>query len=147
MNNLVCPVSSARISENIPRINALLTILLLIAYGYNNSILIIPLFLAYDFFIRGFGNSKHSLLAIISKKMETFIPNKGKLIDKAPKTFAARLGFIFTILILVSQLLGLTTITYSLGIALILFASLECFLNFCVGCWVFTLFIQPFYKA
>lgn len=146
MNNLVCPVSSARISENIPRINALLTIFLLIVYGYNNF-LIIPLFLAYDFFIRGFGNSKHSLLAIISKKIENLISNKGKLIDKAPKIFAARLGFVFTILILATHLLGLTTITYSLGMALILFASLECFLNFCVGCWVFTLFIQPFYKA
>ncbi len=145
MKDLVCPVSSERFSDQIPRVNALLVIVLLVLYVITQS-WIIPAFLIFDYYSRGFLNSKFSLLAKLSVKTSKWLSLKGNMIDKAPKIFAARLGFTFTIGILFANLLGYTGISIGISSMLILFAGLECVLNFCLGCWVYTLLVQPFYS-
>ncbi len=142
MKNITCPLSFERISENLPRLIGSFVVILLITYAISN-IIFIPLFLSVDFYFRGFNKNKYSLLAKLAKAVNNKLPNKGKLIDKAPKMFAARLGFVFTTLILVGDLLGFTFAANSLAIILIAFASLECVFNFCVGCVVFTWFVKP----
>jgi hypothetical protein len=145
MKNLVCPISTERISDQIPRVNALLVIALLVLYAIINS-WIIPAFLAYDFFARGYMNAKYSILAKVSVRISKILPGKGKRIDKAPKIFAARLGFLFTTAIVVAHFFSLPAVGSSISGMLIVFAGLECVFNFCLGCWVFTLFVQPFYS-
>ena len=145
MKNILCPVSSERINDSMPRINALLTSIILLLYAITNS-LILPAFLVVDFFIRGYGNSNYSILAILSKRIYKNFTLKGNIIDKAPKIFAARLGFIFSILILFIALLGFNTFSLGLSFILIVFASLECIANICVGCLIYTWFIYPFSK-
>ncbi len=142
MKNLVCPLSSERISDLIPRISGSIVVFLLFLYVLTNNILI-PAFLLVDFFLRGFTKGEYSPVAKLSRFISANIRKKGKLIDKAPKIFAARLGFIFTFLIFIFQLTGLSIVSETLSYALILFAGLECVANFCVGCWIFTLFVLP----
>jgi len=67
-------------------------------------------------------------------------------IDKAPKIFAARIGFVFSIGMLALTLLGLSTVAFSVASVLIVFAFLECGLNFCAGCWVYTYIVIPLYR-
>ncbi|TLX77812.1 DUF4395 domain-containing protein [Labilibacter sediminis] len=145
MKNIVCPISTERISEHIPRITALFVIILLLLYVITQS-WIIPAFLVIDFYTRGFGKAKFSALGILSSKVGDILPNKGKAIPKAPKVFAARLGFIFTSTIVALHIAQFASASALISFALILFAGLECIANFCVGCWVYTLFVQPFYR-
>jgi hypothetical protein len=64
-------------------------------------------------------------------------------IDKAPKVFAARIGFVFSMLTLAGMLLGLEVLATISASTLVLFAFLECGLNFCMGCWVYTYVVFP----
>ncbi len=146
MKNILCPVSSERFNENIPRLIGLFVVILLIAYVIL-SIWLIPAFLLLDFYFRGFGKGKYSLLLKLAAVLNNKLLLKGQLIDKAPKIFAARLGFVFTFLIVALHLLGLNLISNSLAITLIVFAGLECVANFCVGCLVFTWFVKPYVRG
>ena len=146
MKNVICPLSSERFNENLPRLIGLFVVILLIAYVILN-IWLIPAFLIVDFYIRGFGKGKYSLLFKLAVALNNKLPLKGQLIDKAPKIFAARLGFVFTFLIVTLHLLGMPMLSNSLAIALIVFAGLECVANFCVGCLVFTWFVKPYVRG
>ena len=65
-------------------------------------------------------------------------------IDKAPKIFAARVGFLFA---LASALLFFISLSASLVVALTLmcFALLESVFNLCVGCLVYTFIVFPLF--
>ncbi len=143
---MLCPISREKVFVNIPRITALLVLSMLTAYLYSNQLVVLVI-LVVDFFIRGFGKSKYSPIALLANKIHgLFSWANERIINKAPKIFAARLGFVFTSLILVLSVLGFYGVSYLLSGLVILFASLECLVNFCVGCWVFTLFVNPFYS-
>jgi hypothetical protein len=58
-------------------------------------------------------------------------------VDRAPKRFAAGVGFLFSLAVLV---LSFTPYTLAAGVLagiLILFAGLEAFVAFCAGCYVY----------
>jgi len=144
MKNLVCPYSPDKISENVPRIVALFVIILLVLYIITGWA-ILPAFLVIDFLLRGFFDSSKSVLSRTAKIVNSKLLQSGKLIDKAPKVFAARLGFVFIISILMAQLLGFSVLAVVLSSGLVLFAGLECIVNFCLGCWVYSFLVLPFY--
>lgn len=111
MNNLkqiVCPISNEKIDERATRLNALLVILIVIA-GFLFDSVIFPVFLTADFFIRAFTRLRFSPLSYLSTQMAFALQLDKKVIDKAPKVFAARLGFIMSVAILVFSLSGFTT--------------------------------------
>lgn len=145
MKKIICPVSDQRANENTVRITAFWVILLTGLF-----ILVpnpfIPLYLAVDFYIRAFTKSRYSPLSWISAgivRSMNFTPN---WIDKAPKIFAARVGFLFSLAILVLTITGLPVAAVSTASVLVLFAFLECGLNFCAGCWVYTYIVMPVYR-
>ncbi|SMO60394.1 protein of unknown function [Saccharicrinis carchari] len=146
MKDILCPVSPERFSDNIPRLIGLFVVVLLISYVITHM-WFIPAFLLLDFYMRGFGKSKYSLLLKLALTANNQLRLKGELIDKAPKIFAARLGFVFTFLILALHLFGFTLVSNSLAIVLVVFAALECVANFCVGCVVFTYFVKPYVRG
>nr|WP_321408374.1 DUF4395 family protein [uncultured Carboxylicivirga sp.] len=146
MKNLVCPVSPDRVLEAQPRISALLVVALLGLYLFT-QLWLIPVFLLVDFLLRGYMNGKFSVVAYVSMKLAIRYYADGLKIDKAPKMFAARLGMVFSALIIVLSVFNLTSWALGLAFALMIFASVECFLNFCVGCYVYTLFIIPMLKS
>jgi hypothetical protein len=64
-------------------------------------------------------------------------------IDKAPKIFAARIGLLLSLITAAAAFLGWSLAAHIAGSTLIVFAFLECGLNFCAGCWVYTYVVYP----
>ncbi len=140
MQNIICPVSSDRVLEAQPRVSALLVIALLGLFLFT-QLWIVPLFLAFDFYIRGYTKGRYSIVGRLSNIITLRYFNNSTLIDKAPKIFAARLGMVFSIVIFILSIVGLQTVAFFFSFVLILFAGIECFLNFCIGCYIYSLLI------
>ena len=103
----------------------------------------IPAFLAVDFYIRAFTKLEYSPLSWLGNLLVVSIGTKPVLIPKAPKVFAARIGLLLTFLTTVAAMLGMPLLPIILGTTLVGFAFLECGLNFCAGCWVYTYVVYP----
>lgn len=145
MKQIVCPISNERISEQVTRLNAFFGVLLVVAgFVFNSSLFF--LLLAADFYIRAFTKTKFSPISFISHSMVNALNLNKKSIDKAPKIFAARLGFLMTLTIVVLYFLQLNTAALVVGAILVFFASLEFALAICVGCILYTYLVLPFYK-
>ncbi len=145
MKNIVCPISTERIPEHLPRITALFVISLVLIYLATGYALVL-VFLMADFFARGFGYAHYSALSHASRALSNRFGLKSNLIDKAPKIFAARLGLVMIAVALLLALLNLQTAAFAIGAMLIFFAGLECVFNFCVGCYVYSLLVLPFFS-
>jgi hypothetical protein len=145
MKNLICPISTQKANENVVRITASMIILLTALFiAIPNPF--IPVYLAFDFYIRAFTKQKYSPLSWLSSGIARSMKLTPIMIDKAPKIFAARIGFLFAIFIFALTLLNMSLGATILASTLILFAFLECGLNFCAGCWVYTYIVLPIYK-
>lgn len=145
LKQLVCPISEERINERVTRFNALFGILLLIA-GFVSESVILPAMLMADFYIRAFTKARFSPISYISYQMTNMLNLDKKVIDKAPKIFAARVGFLMTSLITLLMLFGLSSGARIFGGVLVFFASLEFALAICMGCIMYTYVVLPFYK-
>jgi hypothetical protein len=101
--------------------------------------------IAIDYFIRAATPAKYSPFSwVASKIVDTF--NLGDhLIDKSPKIFAARVGFLFAF---TAAVLSFSYPTASLIVALSLmgFALLESVFDLCVGCIVYTYMVVPIFS-
>lgn len=139
---LICPVSPKRVDENRVRVTALEVVLLMGAFFITGNALF-PSLLVVDFFIRAFTGLSNSPLSWLSSLLVKALGTRPVLIDKAPKIFAARIGFLLTLIITAASLLGLPLLASVVGITLVLFAFLECGLNFCMGCWIYTVVVYP----
>lgn len=145
MKNLFCPISSERVNEQVTRLSALLTIVIVIA-GFAFNSFIIMAFLAADFYIRAFTKMKYSPLSFVGFWLSNTLNLPLKQIDKAPKIFAARMGFAMTVVFTVLFALQLTTSAAIVAGILVLFAGLEFAVAFCAGCTIYTYLVLPFYK-
>lgn len=145
MKQLICPISKEYVDEHVTRINALLAILLVVSGLMFNSVIFL-IFLTADFYTRAFTAARYSPLSYLSHRMAHTLNLNKKEIDKAPKIFAARMGFVMSFAITVLMLFKLNTAAYLLGGILIFFASLEFALAICMGCIIYTYLVLPFYK-
>ena len=145
MQNLVCPISDQRVNEQITRLNAMLVIgIIVLAFVLNSLFLFV--FLMADFFIRAFTNLKFSPISFASHSLSNALNLPIRMIDKAPKIFAARLGFLMTMAMTLLFIFSFKITAIAVAAVLIFFASLEFFLAICVGCLIYTYLILPFYK-
>jgi len=145
MKNLVCPISDQRVNEQVTRLNAMFTIgIIVLAFVLNSALLFI--FLMADFFIRAFTEIKFSPINFASHYMSHTMNLPIRMIDKAPKVFAARLGFLMTTVIAGLFIFSFKTASVVVAGILIFFASLEFLLAVCVGCLIYTYLVLPFYK-
>lgn len=138
--NLDCPIDGVQVNENKIRLIAgfvLLTALLYLLTGWGWLLVL----LVIDFGLRVFKLPKFSPLGKAADFVvgQLRLPFKGT--DQAPKRFAAGIGLIFSITILLLHGLGINT--FLLTSTLIVFALLESFAGFCAGCYVYT-FLKPF---
>ena len=141
-NQLVCPISTERVDENRVRTTAfgILTIMGLF-FMTNNPVF--PAILMVDFYIRAFTRLKYSPVSFLAHLLVKALGTEPVWIDKAPKMFAARVGLLLTSLTLGAALLQLPLLATVTGATLVLFSFLECGLNFCAGCWVYTFVVFP----
>ncbi len=145
MNSLICPVSPLRVEANTVRLTALLISAFVAAYLISNSIYFI-LFICIDFSIRAFTEIKFSPLSWLASTTRRALKLPDNKIDKAPKIFAARVGLIFSLSIIILYVVGLFKTAAAVALVLLFFAMLESFLNFCFGCVVYSYIVLPWYR-
>jgi len=139
----ICPIEGTLINEPTVRVVAAL-VAITAAIGIYFQSPVIFLFLAFDFFARGFNKKEWSLFRFIGIKTIAIIDVKEKLIDSGGKKFASKVGFILSAILTVSVFLQFSFLTLTLGGILVLFASLESALAFCVGCKIYALYARFF---
>jgi bifunctional ADP-heptose synthase (sugar kinase/adenylyltransferase) len=137
-NEIQCPVDFVSMNENKARLTALL-VLILGTIFLITGLWFIMAFLVIDFLLRANNLGKYSLLAILSDAVIKQLKIKNKPTDRAPKRFAAGVGLVFTMGILILTLLHLDTATLLVTLVLLLFAFLESFVGFCAGCYVYSM--------
>jgi hypothetical protein len=142
---MICPVSPERVDENKVRVTALGVVVIMGSF-FITGLWVFPALLAVDFYIRAFTRLPYSPLSWLAQFFVKAIGTQPVLIDKAPKIFAARIGMILTILTTLGALLNWYLLAYITGSVLVLFAFLECGLNFCMGCWVYTYLVYPHFR-
>ena len=142
LNQLVCPISTERVDENRVRTTAFGTLTIMGLFFMTNNP-VFPGILMLDFYIRAFTRLKYSPLSFLAHLFVKVIGTEPVWIDKAPKMFAARVGFLLTTLTTAAALLNLPFLALITGSTLVLFSFLECGLNFCAGCWVYTFVVYP----
>ncbi len=98
--------------------------------------------LALDFIIRAFIKPKYSPLATLARGIVSGLNLPKKMVDSAPKVFAARVGVAFSVIATILFAFKSTTVGAIVLGVLILCAALEAFLGFCLGCWMYSLFPQ-----
>jgi len=140
-HNIVCPVDQVVINENKARITAFFVLIMAIAFVFTSSWFVIA-FLLVDFLLRIFNLNNYSLLALLSGFVVKRLSIKSKPVDRAPKRFAAIVGFIFLAAILITLFVHLILLSFILTAVLIVFALLEAFVGFCAGCYVYSLLIS-----
>lgn len=135
-----CPISFDKIDENKVRIGALFIIIFSLLAGVF-SLPLLMFFLALDFYARGFGKSKFSLIAkgasMISKKLAMKVSEK----NAGPKKFAAKIGFVISLSSLVVFFIN-PIISSILLFTITVCAFLEGAFNFCVGCKLYFIILR-----
>jgi hypothetical protein len=145
MKQIVCPISNEKVDEQVTRLNALIGIVFVASgFAFDSSLFLV--ILTADFFIRAFTKLKYSPISYASYRLANTFNLDRKDTDKAPKVFAARLGFVMSFLITLLFVAGLNTAALAVGGVLVFFASLEFALALCMGCILYTYAIRPFYK-
>ena len=135
-------VNTAQVTTNESKIRLIALFVLIFTILYILTKLIyIPIFLVIDFALRAFDLGKYSPLAVVSESLVKTLKLPFKQVYLPPKRFAARIGLLFSITIIVLQLLDINNIAVS-GV-LAFFAALESLLGFCAGCYVFS-YLQKF---
>lgn len=132
----ICPINNKNADENVARSNAALTVLLLVVFQLSANPLI-ALFLLVDFVLRGFELANYSPLACVSKKVVSVLSLKPKVINAGPKFFAAKIGAVFSLSILVSTLLGWSQLSFALSAVFGVCAFLEAVIGFCLACKIY----------
>jgi len=141
--SVTCPISAEKINENVARIIAFFTIIVVLAGLFFKSPFIICA-LAIDFSLRAFTGGKYSPLKYISKRVANYIGSSPKMVDAAPKKFAAGIGVLFTATIAGLQWFQHDISSDLVATALLICAGLESFKGFCLGCIVYTYIVLPF---
>jgi len=136
--NKLCPISDQRQDTQLARINALFLLLFSLIFAFT-QIGWVLVFVCIDLIIRGFFNSRYSLIAMMGKQLVKWSGLKPKWVNAGPKIFAAQVGSFFAVF----SLLFLTFGSYSISIALVsmlaFFAFLEAFFGYCVACTLYPL--------
>ena len=140
---ITCPISAEKVNENIARVVAFFTILVVVTGAYFKLPILIAL-LAADFFLRAFTNGRYSPLKYLARRSSDYLGLDEKPTDAAPKKFAAGIGLLFSIAIAGLLWFHYDVAVYLLAGVLLICAGLESFKGFCLGCVIYTFFILPF---
>jgi len=145
-SNAICPISNLKIDENVARFNGLFTVVLLSVFVITQNYIPI-VFLLIDFFLRSAELSAYSPLATLSKYVINVFNISKKPLNAGPKIFAARIGVLFSLAILVCSVIGLETVSYILVAIFGLCAFLEAAFSFCVACQIYPILFKLTYKT
>ncbi len=140
--SLVCPISTNYIDENIARLNASITLLMVLTFLFTPFKWIIFLVLA-DYILRRIVNGRFSYVSRISRFTTGVFGFRKVSINAGPKLFAANVGFFLSVLIALFYYSGLVSVSYSLAGVLAFFTLLESLFNICAACILYP-FVSKF---
>lgn len=143
MKSLICPISTSQIDRSVVRITGFLMAVMIALYAFTGSIYFV-MAITIDYFVRAFTSLQHSPFSWSACQVARLFKLPEEQIDKAPKVFAARVGFLFA---LATVILYFIHPASSLIVSLLLmsFALLESVFDFCVGCVVYTHLVFPIF--
>ena len=145
LNNLICPISNARIDGNVVRTNGFMSASLLAAYVATRSPwIIVPVGIDYMFRARMGGPT--SPMTHLARAVARTLRFPFHAMDKAPKVFASRIGACFAMGAAITHFVAPTAAVWLAG-TLAVFATLESVFDFCFGCVVYTYVALPLYRA
>jgi ABC-type antimicrobial peptide transport system permease subunit len=140
-SNIICPVGKGWVNSNQVRLNAaLICVSAIVALIFRNPFIVG--LLGADFFIRGFIKKPFSIINGISTSVIEIFEIGYIKENKAPKQFAAKVGFIMSIFALIAYAFAFSkTFLFIIGV-LIVFSFLEAVFSFCAGCIIYTLLLR-----
>ena len=141
MKSLICPISTKRISQHAVRLTGLMMATMIVLYLLTGNIVFI-LAIVVDYFIRAFTTLPYSPFSWVAMQIVQQAGWSPRQIDKAPKIFAARVGWLFALATAILYFIY-PPASLIIGAALMSFALLESVFNFCVGCVVYTYIVLP----
>ncbi len=144
MNQLVCPISSEQINENVSRATAGIIFILIGIFMLTQNIWLL-VFVLFDFSFRIFEKQSFNPISCFVRRIYKLTRLPDKMINKAPKVFAARLGFFLSALSFALYFFFPTATVVIVGIlGICVFA--DAVFNFCIGCVIYHYLVYPFYK-
>jgi hypothetical protein len=138
--DIVCPVSSERLNKRACRVGATLTAALLVLFFVTNWWPVIA-FIVLDYAVRVFTR-QIAPIAMLANGILRAVGVAPVLMDKAPKVFAWRVGFIMAAASAAVFPFS-TVVSAAVALALAAFNVLDGLCNFCVGCIIYTYVILP----
>ena len=147
IKSLACPLSMERIDKNVVRFSAVFTAGIIAVYSLlslasNAVAFILMLVLVVDYAVRVFTPLKLSPIGWLGSQLTRGLGMTPVQMDKAPKIFAVRVGFI-----LAACSVGLffvdPAIAIGVGLVLMAFNLLDGILDMCVGCYFYTYVSLP----
>lgn len=124
------------VNENKVRLTALGVLIIVIIFLFSQH-WIFPALLVADFAIRSFSTGEYSILNILSDNMVSIFNINIKPVDYAPRQFAARIGLVLSIIVLITSLLKIPEAIFVSGAILAVVALIESVLRFCTGCYIY----------
>jgi len=125
------------VNDYAARFVAAMVVILTISFLTTANIWVL-IFILYGFLARVLTGPTLSPIGLIATKiLVPLFGNPEKLVPGPPKRFAQAIGLVFSAAALIALLFSEISVTrYLIGI-LGFFASLEAFIGFCTGCYVF----------
>ena len=134
-------MSPGRTDRNVVRITGFMMAVMIALYALTGNVLFVAV-IAVDYFIRAFTSVNQSPFGWLACHVARIFNLPEHPIDKAPKIFAARVGFLFSLATVVLYFV-FPPASLVVGLALMGFALLESVFDFCVGCVVYTYVVLP----
>ena len=144
MKGLVCPVSFREINKNSSRFSIFLLTLGIEVFLLTDNIYIM-MFVAFDYSFRIFDVIKYSPVSLITDMFFKLFRLPVKLINKAPKVFASRMGLLFAMLS-IGFYYFIPDISFVFAVILIVCTFLDSVFNVCFGCLIYHYIVFPFYS-
>lgn len=142
MSNLICPISPDAIDKRAARVGAALTATLLVAYAFTGVWPLLVLVVA-DYVVRVLTPYR-SPIARAGGAVMKVVGLSPKRMNKGPKIFAWRLGFLMA----AASLLLLPISPTASGVVAVVLAGfnvLDGVFNLCVGCVIYTYIVLPYF--
>jgi Domain of unknown function (DUF4395) len=139
------PTNIVLVDESKVRLTAL-SVLIIAAIYLATCHWVLPAFLVVDFLLRALNLGEYSVLNIVSDNLVHAFNITVMPIERAPRRFAAIIGFIFSVAILALTFFNYAIISTLLSCILALFAFLESFIGFCSGCYIYKFCVRLFKK-
>lgn len=145
LTNIICPISTEKVDSHVSRLTVFMNDVLMVYFLF--SLQPIAIFMVtLDYGIRAMGSNRYSPLCFLSSLIIQLSGIKPKMVDKAPKIFASRLGFICAALGSIFIIANMPMASRGVIGFFVALATLDSVFDFCVGCMIYNYLVFPFFK-